>query len=221
MFLNNSAYTGGAGIHNEEGASPQILNCIFAWNSGYNGGGGISNEFDSNPAVVNCVFVGNSSTNSGGAIANLDSSPTVINCILWGNSPDEVYSSGGNPVVIYSDIRGEYPGEGNMNADPEFLPGGFLLSEGSPCIDTGTSENAPNTDIRGVSRPHGSGWDMGAYECAGADPGLPLNVWVLPIVFLLLAAAVLTRGEQILGRGSCGTGHVGHGQGQGPGEPSP
>ena len=194
MFVNNHAYSGGAGIHNETGAAPQILNCVFARNSG-NGGGGILNEFnefDSNPVVVNCVFAGNASENSGGAIANLVSSPTVINCILWGNTPDEIKSSGGNPVVIYSDIEGEYSGEGNIDADPQFLPGGFSLSPGSPCVDAGTSDRAPNNDIRGVLRPQGDGWDMGAYEYTDPD-SVPLSVWLLPIIFLSLAAAALPR----------------------------
>ena len=34
----------------------------------------------------------------------------------------------------------------------------------SPCIDVGTSTNAPSTDILGIARPKGSGVDMGAYE---------------------------------------------------------
>ena len=198
MFLDNHASSGGAGIHNEAGASPRIVNCIFARNSGYGGGSGILNEFDSNPLVVNCVFADNSSTNWGGAIASLVSSPTVINCILWGNAPDEIQSSGGNPVVTHSDVQGGCLGEGNIDADPQFLPGGFSLSPGSPCVDAGTADRAPNNDIRGVARPQGDGWDIGAYESTDPDSGppMPLNVWLLPVIFLSLAAAALPRGGQ-------------------------
>jgi len=198
MFLDNQAHSGGPGIHNDTEASPRIVNCIFARNSGYGGGGGILNEFDSNPLVVNCVFADNSSTNSGGAIANVVSSPTVINCILWGNAPDEIQSSGGNPVVTYSDVQGGCLGEGNIDADPQFLPDGFSLSPGSRCVDAGTSDRAPNNDIQGVARPQGDGWDMGAYECTDPDSGppMPLNIWILPIIFLSLAAAALPRGGQ-------------------------
>jgi hypothetical protein len=198
MFLDNQAHSGGAGIHNDTEASPQIVNCIFAQNSGYGGGGGILNEFDSNPLVVNCVLADNSSTNWGGAIANVVSSPVVINCILWGNAPDQIQSSGGNPVVTYSNVQGGYLGEGNIDADPQFLPDGFSLSPGSPCIDAGTADRAPNNDIRGVARPQGDGWDMGAYESTDPDSGppMPLNIWLLPIILLSLAAAALPRGEQ-------------------------
>ena len=198
MFLDNQAHSGGAGIHNDTEASPQIINCVFALNSGYGGGGGILNEFGSNPLVVNCVFADNSSTNWGGAISNVASSPTVINCILWGNAPDEIQSSDGNPVVTHSDVQGGYSGEGNIDADPQFLPGGFSLSPGSPCVDAGTADRAPNNDIRGVARPQGDGWDIGAYESTDPDSGppMPLNVWLLPVIFLSLAAAALPRGEQ-------------------------
>ena len=198
MFADNYAHSGGAGIHNETEASPQILNCVFARNSGSGGGGGILNEFYSNPLVVNCVFADNSSTNWGGAISNVASSPTVINCILWGNAPDEIQSSDGNPVVTHSDVQGGYSGEGNIDADPQFLPGGFSLSPGSPCVDAGTADRAPNNDIRGVARPQGDGWDIGAYESTDPDSGppMPLNVWLLPVIFLSLAAAALPRGEQ-------------------------
>ena len=193
MFLDNHAYSGGAGIHNDTGASPQIINCVFARNIGYGGGSGILNEFDSNPLVVNCVFAGNASENSGGAIASLVSSPTVINCILWGNAPDEIQSSDGNPVVTYSDVQGGYPGDGNMDEDPQFLSGRFSLSPESLCIDAGTADRAPNNDIRGVARPQGNGWDMGAYESTDphSGPPMPLNIWLLPVIFLSLAAAAL------------------------------
>ncbi|MCB9770628.1 MAG: hypothetical protein H6752_20705, partial [Candidatus Omnitrophica bacterium] len=34
----------------------------------------------------------------------------------------------------------------------------------SPCVDAGTIDGAPSRDIEGVTRPRGSGIDMGAYE---------------------------------------------------------
>ncbi len=38
------------------------------------------------------------------------------------------------------------------------------LQQGSPAIDRGTSQGAPNDDIEGNIRPQGAGFDIGAYE---------------------------------------------------------
>lgn len=45
------------------------------------------------------------------------------------------------------------------------------LLAGSPAIDAGVSNGAPNVDQRGVSRPQGSGIDAGAYEYESGPPG--------------------------------------------------
>jgi PKD repeat protein len=42
--------------------------------------------------------------------------------------------------------------------------GNYYLMLGSPCINTGTSTNAPSEDKEGIVRPQDLGIDMGAYE---------------------------------------------------------
>ena len=70
--------------------------------------------------------------------------------------------------MTYSDIQGGYSGTGNINADPLFVGNsGYHLTGTSLCIDAGTSNGAPNTDIDGNPRPQGGGYDMGVYEHAG------------------------------------------------------
>ena len=57
------------------------------------------------------------------------------------------------------------------NADPLFRNqtiGDYRLRRPSPCIDSGTSVGAPDTDIVGNPRPQGEGFDIGAYEYAGS-----------------------------------------------------
>jgi hypothetical protein len=44
------------------------------------------------------------------------------------------------------------------------------LLRNSPAIDSGTDELAPSVDALGNPRPHGRGYDMGAYEY-GSTPG--------------------------------------------------
>ena len=58
-------------------------------------------------------------------------------------------------------------GTGNISGNPQFADeagGDFHLMSGSPCIDAGTSNNAPNTDHEGTARPQGGGFDIGAFE---------------------------------------------------------
>ena len=72
---------------------------------------------------------------------------------LWGNASDEPY---GCP-----------PGIADISADPVFVnraAADFRLAFGSPCIDAGTSEGAPATDIEGIARPQGEAVDIGAHE---------------------------------------------------------
>jgi parallel beta-helix repeat protein len=43
----------------------------------------------------------------------------------------------------------------------------YHLSSTSPAIDAGTSTDAPSTDLDGLSRPWGNGFDIGCYEYQG------------------------------------------------------
>ena len=127
------------------------------------------------PSITNCTITGNHADNNGGGIYILGGSyPTITNCILWNDSPDEVYVDGGDVDIKYSDIQGGWPGEGNINERPRFIPFpvfGFeyLLKPGSPCIDAGAGEDDlydwhprwPNW------YPNGARADMGAYGGSG------------------------------------------------------
>ena len=124
------------------------------------------------PTVTYCTFTGYTAI-SGSAMSSVDEkwSPLrVTNCILWGNMPKEnqIYNEDPDdiPIVTYSCVEGGYLGMGNIDSDPLFVaaPDNLQLSEGSPCIDEGTADGAPEMDILGRSRPQGSGYDMGAYE---------------------------------------------------------
>lgn len=84
-------------------------------------------------------------------------------------------------------FQAAFPGEcgGCLQGDPQFVnasAGNFALQSGSPAIDTGGVDDVYATfestyglsiakDLAGVSRPQGTGWDIGAYEyVAGAVP---------------------------------------------------
>jgi len=75
-------------------------------------------------------------------------------------------------------------GQGNLCADPKFVrpawgeTGDYHLRQDSPAIDAGASEGAPSIDLDGNARPHGKGYDTGAYEFGASKP--PMTTWYLP-----------------------------------------
>ncbi len=118
------------------------------------------------------------------------SEPVLTNVIMWGGQltiPEEADCPGSThaeicnlhaePVISASLIAGGCPAGGYcgidvLDADPMLAPladnGGatptLLPAADSPAIDAGNDEDCPETDQRGVSRPQGSGCDIGAVE---------------------------------------------------------
>jgi hypothetical protein len=175
IFKNNSARWGG-GLKTEN-SSPTIRNCIFTGNSAQNTGGGMHN-ISSKSVVRNCIFTGNSAgVGGGGFLTNFlndpNLHPTLTNCIFWGNqtqgSSPEIWSVA-SADITYCDVKGGFPGLGNINADPCFvdsLGGNYHLRVDSPCFNTGDPCYYPTfreTDIDGESRIMGGRVDMGVDE---------------------------------------------------------
>jgi hypothetical protein len=181
----NAAYNGG-GLYSSE-ADPVLVRCTITGNSGNSAGGLYLNSSDaqlsncivagshgsgifctlSSPHIINSTIAENNCFGCGGGIVcSHASSPEIINSIIWGNS-DGIVVSSGTPSVEYSDIQNGIPGTGNLSVDPLFTDAGnddFHLLAGSPCIDAGTSHQAPSDDIDGDARPQGAGIDIGADE---------------------------------------------------------
>jgi predicted outer membrane repeat protein len=142
-------------------SGPTITNCIFSGNSADCGGAIDSYGFLS-PNVSNCTFSGNIAAVSGGGIYNDESSTIISNCIFWGDTPEEIYVSGGTPVVAYCDVQAGWTGEGNISHDPLFVDAAgddYHLLSGSPAIDAGN----PASDWSKEPWPNGSRVNMGAY----------------------------------------------------------
>lgn len=181
---NRSESTGGA-IY-AEGAAPTISHCLFTRNFSYFGGA-VATGF-SRVVITNSTFYANSAV-SGGAISNYYSQTTLVNCILWNNYPEEVSYHTEEVTAAYSDVRGGWSGEGNIDADPLFLHaqgGRFHLQESSPCIDAGTDlfvwegDTLVNLDRETYA---GSAPDMGAYEFGAVLEGV--SEGVVPTGFAL------------------------------------
>jgi hypothetical protein len=139
-------------------------------------GGGAIHASGGTVTVMNCTIYNNSTDGSGpdephggGIYLVSNADLTVTNSIIWGNSPNGIEASSSSWSGTYSDIQGGpwNPIYNNLSEDPDFVGGSpfdLHLTSGSPCLDTGTSENAPSEDFDGDSRPQGENYDRGAYE---------------------------------------------------------
>ncbi len=213
-FNGNVAELFGGGIGNYN-SSPEVANCTFFGNDAENGGG-MDNEQYSSPIVTNCTFRGNSTgaSKGGDGMCNFDNSnPTVTNCIFWDESGyeiDNLYLVDGTSiptlsfcVVQNNDVGGGSNLDNIITADPMLEPladnGGptwtCALGEGSSAIDEGTdSGSIPNADQRGIERPQGAGYDIGAYEVEQSvidGGGGGCSISVLPVMGLLLMIPVI------------------------------
>lgn len=145
-----------------------------------NGNWGIYCE-EASPKIINNTISYNK--NGGGIYVGSYCAPTVLNTILWGNKPQEIKLDLSTIYVTYSDVKGGWPGEGNIDADPLFIDpdSDFHLSDYSPCIGAGImTTGVPDKDIDGNPRPNppGSNPDMGAYENSLAEPPGSINGYV-------------------------------------------
>jgi Tol biopolymer transport system component len=169
-FSSNTASIGG-GMMNWDHSNPILTNVTFHANSATDMGGGMDNEA-SNPSLKNVTMSGNQASQGGGMNNGYPSIVSITNSILYGNSGGEIYGISGVANVTYSIVQGGYTGTGNLDVNPLLGPvqdnGGFTqtmaLLPGSPAIDAGDNVNCPVADQRGLSRPQGSGCDIGAFE---------------------------------------------------------
>ena len=170
-MLNEAAYDGG-GIDLSAGSLSSAIfrNCIIASNlAGWEGGGIYKSDSGGTLSLTNCTLAENTASKQGGGIyiagyyrPQSSSERTdnecvehyskdgrygndIINTILWNDSPDEIYVEWWEhePDVTYSNVQGGWEGEGNIDADPRFVPFSiygfeYLLKPGSPCIDSGS-----------------------------------------------------------------------------------
>ncbi len=194
----NTALVGGGGFYINV-SSPMIRNCIISGNVAPDGGAFFSHNVG-NPIITNCTISQNTASRSTGVIIYCyeSSNMAVTNSILWDNttayaSQIKVGNSGAatSIQISYCNIQGGKEniisddnctvewGQGNINADPNFVnlggltgsevfaAGDYHLLGESPCIDAGDPEfitEPSETDIDGNPRISGAKIDMGADE---------------------------------------------------------
>ena len=180
IVVGNSASLGGGGISNA-GENPTIRNCVIAENNGGSFGGGIYNGASAS-TIQNCTIVENDAT-TGGGIYTSGEGPVLHNCIVWSNSSQQI--SGTAKSVSYSAVQNGDTNDGNINTDPR-LTATYRLQADSPCIDAGSTSNAPAADMDGEPRwddpDHNnvtSIVDMGADEFVDTDNDELGDAWEL------------------------------------------
>jgi CSLREA domain-containing protein len=187
---NNSAGVNGAGIYNQSGSTLEVTNSTFSENSATQDGGGIFNNVASTLEVTNSTFSENSVGNTARGIFNNGGTATLRNTILSNSTSGGNLCTGTPPIAdggYNIDTDGTCVEESvttSQTTDPRLDPDGLqdnggptktiALLEGSPAINAiPQGENGCGTDIktdqRGVSRPQGSGCDIGAYEKEGTQ----------------------------------------------------
>ena len=212
-IIGNVASLYGGGIRCWASA-PAIDGNVIAGNTASTDGGGISCSWYSFPAIGNNTFTGNRADEGGGLTGAWHCSATVMNSILWGDSAvtasEILLDSMSSISITYSDVQGGWPGEGNIDADPEFVlaeKGDHRLLWGSPCIDSGNPDSLD---------PDGTRRDVGAYyfdqddyltlyltaDTTRVSPGGTLGVtytvinrWAQPEPLWVLTEAILPNGN--------------------------
>jgi len=171
--VNHNEAVHGAGIYCAESKNTEITNSFIVRN--ITNGIVIGGE-GSSATIMNCTIAHNAWSRDEREI-QLDMvhppNPFLLaNNIVWGQG-DDLYDvePWEGAVVSHCNIEdGDFLGEsGNISTDPLFLDPdhyNYRLQPGSPCIDSGTSEEAPLEDFEGDFRVFP---DMGADEFADAD----------------------------------------------------
>ncbi len=174
LVSGNSAPGFGGGIYCTGAAHAVLVGNIVSGNSAGVAGGGLCCEGASNPDLVNNTFSDNTTPGQGGGVACLDTStPSILNSIVWENQAagdPEIFDATGALKVYFCDVKGGWPGAGNIDADPIYVdPAGndYHLTFHSPCRNMGSNSapGLPDTDFEGDPRiPPNGITDMGADE---------------------------------------------------------
>ncbi len=131
FIAENCVFTGNVGMSIDHYRGRMVVsNCLFTGNTGGFFSSGI-NSWNKYVTVHNCTFSGNSSAYDGNAL-NLLAGGKVSNCIFWANDRPAIDGREQEIFVRYCNVQGGWPGEGNIDVDPDFVDPGYWDQNGTP-----------------------------------------------------------------------------------------
>ncbi len=185
ILSRNKARNAGGAFYSDT-SSFVISNCLIYGNSSMGDYGFMYSKDDaswcvpSSVDIINSTIFDNTSRASDNSFNVGISNINLKNCIVNGQFNGSITSGSYTGLITVNNsclpVDCSAYGSGNIMSDPQLTAVGMLKST-SPCIDAGTLEGSPETDLEGTARPVGSGVDMGCYEFKDSDSdGIPDNV---------------------------------------------
>lgn len=127
------------------GASPTIKRCLIVGNRSTAPAGAILYCEQSHSVFENCTIADNDAGENGTALHSVNANLILVNSILWGNPAGQVrVESGPDPVIVYTDVRGNWPGVGNIDTAPLFARPGYWADPAHPRLAL-TESFSPDT----------------------------------------------------------------------------
>lgn len=210
-IISNLAISWGGGAFCYKGGNPNFTNCIFYGNLAEREGGAILCS-QAQIVVINCTIAKNQADSKSGIDCDAGCDSSIINSVITDNfQPQGILCNTVNSIID-QDAQFVNPGHidfnryfwpsetGPISALPDYIvtDPDLHLKNTSPCINAGTSGQAPITDYDGTLRPQGSVIDIGAYEFiaptdikfvrsdANSDGKSNLSDAIVALIFLFL-----------------------------------
>ncbi len=175
--LRGCVLTGGAGELaggiSIVGSSPTIQNCVIAGNRSAHPSGAALYCVGSDSYFENCTVADN--VGVGAAMVFEACRAVVYNSIIWNDTPNQIRTlSGIPPIVVHSNVKGAWPGFGNINVGPGFAVPGFWADPWHTIWVNGdyhlmSTAGRWNTDMQA--------WVKDAYSSLCIDAGDPIFPW--------------------------------------------
>jgi parallel beta-helix repeat protein len=164
-----------AGIKLWESSNPTVANCIIAGNGGDGMEMWASQEGRrvayNYATILHCTIVGNSGNGIRGG------KPTVVNSIVYGNNVgdqgDQITAD--TAIVRYCDVLGGWPGEGNIDAYPQWVAPGFWWPDASDASRPGSEPHGKEVWHPGLGDYHLEA----SSPCIDAGDPAPASRWGL------------------------------------------